>query len=39
MKNMMKSVLRGFQLAKVTFDRYGEGGREVLRMKSCSINI
>ena len=30
---------RGFQLAKVKLDRYGEGGREVLRMGSCSINI
>ena len=32
-------VEEGFQLARVKFDRGGEGGREALRMGNCSINI
>ena len=28
-----------FQLARVKFDRDGEGGREALSMGNCSINI
>ena len=28
-----------FQLARIKFDRYGEGGMEVLGMGNCSINI
>ena len=30
---------RGFQLAKVKFDRNGVAGREALGMRNCSINI
>ena len=30
---------RGFQLAKIKFDRDGEGGRKALGMVNCSINI
>ena len=30
---------RGFQLARVQFDRDGEGNREALGMANCSINI
>ena len=29
----------GFQLARVKFDRDGEGGREGLGMENCIINI
>ena len=29
----------GFELAKIKFDQNGEGGREVLRIGNCSINI
>ena len=32
-------VEKGFQLAKVKFDRDGEGGREALGMWNRSINI
>ena len=32
-------VKEGFQLARVRFDREGEGGREALGMRNCSINI
>ena len=28
-----------FQLARVKFDRHGEGGREALSMGNCCINI
>ena len=34
-----KYVEEGFQLARVKFDRDGEGGREDLGMGNCSINI
>ena len=30
---------RGFQVAKVKFDRDGEAGREALAMANCSIDI
>ena len=33
------SVEEGFQLARVKFDRDGGGGREILGVGCCSINI
>ena len=39
MKNIMRGVWERVSVAKVKFDRDGEGGREVLRIGSCSINI
>ena len=39
MKNMLRVVLKRFQLAKIKFIRNGEGGREALRARNCSINI
>ena len=32
-------VEKGFQLARVKYDRDGEGGRGVLVVENCSINI
>ena len=32
-------VEKGFNLARVKFDRDGEGGREALGMGNCSINV
>ena len=32
-------VEEGFQLARVKFDRHGEGDSEALGMSNCSINI
>ena len=32
-------VEEGFNLARVKFDRDGEGGREALGMGNCSINV
>ena len=33
------SVEEGFQLARMKFDRVGEGAREVLGMGYCGINV
>ena len=32
-------VKEGFQLTRVKFDRDGEGSREAIGMRNCSINI
>ena len=32
-------IEEGFQLAKIKYDRYSEGGREALGMGNCSVNI